>query len=58
MFCFIFALQAVISHSEPTLSQLLNMEDTKDIQCLILLGTDYYKESKAMETLCQYFQEK
>ncbi|KAI9554314.1 hypothetical protein GHT06_019586 [Daphnia sinensis] len=49
--------KAITSQTEEV-GRLLNIKDDDQVQCLMLLGTDAYKESKCIEALCRYFQDK
>lgn len=55
--CSFPTLQAITSQADGV-GRLLNIKDDDQVQCLLLLGTDAFKESKCIEAICQYFQEK
>ena len=50
---FWFVTQAITSQPN-TVGQLLNISETDHLKCLIIIGTDPYKESKTVDAICSF----
>lgn len=53
----VFVLKALTSQPDQV-DKLLNLRQEDQVKCALILGTDAHKESKCIEAICQYLQEK
>lgn len=55
--CTVNILLQALSSREDEVLQVLNIKDHENIKSILLLGSDAYKESKCIESLCRYLQD-
>merc|ERR1712071_432029 len=50
------AVGAAITSQPDIVGRLLNISETDDLKCLIIIGSDPYKESKSIEAICGHIK--